>query len=316
MHEHRVLDFTEFMFFLTGGVGLDNKLPNPAPVWLSDKSWDELCRMSDLAGFKSFRASFEANTDAWRVYYDDKEPNKAPLPSPWGDKLTDFQKMIILRCLRPDKVVPLVIDFVKTKLGEKFVDPPPFDLGKSYSDSHAIIPLIFVLSPGADPMAGLLKFAEDKGFSGERFNAISLGQGQGPVATKLINAAIEDGSWVVLQNCHLAVSWMPAMEKMCEEFSADKVNPDFRLWLTSYPSDKVIILYKYTCTDSVYINRSTFCIVTHSCTLQPMHMQFPVSVLQNGVKMTNEPPTGLRQNLLQSYLTDPISDPDFFQGYN
>lgn len=43
------------MFFLTGGVGLENKLANPAPIWLVDKSWDEICRMSELKNFSGFR---------------------------------------------------------------------------------------------------------------------------------------------------------------------------------------------------------------------------------------------------------------------
>ena len=50
----------EFMFFLTGGVGLQNKLANPASGWLSDKSWDELCRMSNLAAFKGFKEDFQS----------------------------------------------------------------------------------------------------------------------------------------------------------------------------------------------------------------------------------------------------------------
>ena len=49
------LDREEFMFFLTGGVGLENKLANPDSKWLSDKSWDEICRMNDLPKFKGFR---------------------------------------------------------------------------------------------------------------------------------------------------------------------------------------------------------------------------------------------------------------------
>ncbi|KAJ3328189.1 Dynein heavy chain 7, axonemal [Blyttiomyces sp. JEL0837] len=274
------IDLDEWMFLLTGGVGVDPNLPpNPEPKWLSDKSWGEICRVSNLPSFTRFSDDFRQNLPAWKDIYDSTEPHKEVAPGGWDQRLSAFQQLVVLRMLRPDKLVPGIMEFVKGKMGVKFIEPPNFDLAAPFADSNNCAPLIFILSPGVDPMAGLLKFAETKGFAGNKLTSISLGQGQGPIAAGMIRQGVKGGHWVVLQNCHLAVSWLASLEKICEDLTPDTTHHDFRLWLTSYPSDK-----------------------------------FPVTLLQNGVKMTNEPPAGLRANLLRSYTSDPISDESFFKG--
>lgn len=79
-----------------------------------------------------------------------------------------------------------------------------------------------------------------------------------------------EGKWVLLQNCHLAPSFMPELERILE--NAENINKDFRIWLTSMPSNI-----------------------------------FPVAILMKGIKMTYEPPRGLRNNLLRTYGTQDAS---------
>ena len=71
-----------------------------------------------------------------------------------------IKKLIMLKILRPDKVIPAVADVISEGLGPQFIEIPPFDLGESYSDSNNLSPLIFILSPGSDPIAALIKFAQ------------------------------------------------------------------------------------------------------------------------------------------------------------
>ncbi|XP_063226606.1 dynein axonemal heavy chain 3 [Bacillus rossius redtenbacheri] len=272
------IDEEVWTFLLTGGFGLDNPYPNPDPSWLIDKSWGEIVSASKLSALKNFHKEFVKNIAAWKKYYDSSNPHDRNPPAPF-DQLDGLVKLAVLRCIRPDKVVPAVQIFIVANMGQLYVQPPTFDLLSCYSDSTCHTPLIFILSPGSDPMASLLKFAADQGYQQAQLKTISLGQGQGPRAAEMVSEAVMLGQWVVLQNCHLAVSWMPMLDHICEEVvGSARTHQSFRLWLTSYPSP-----------------------------------HFPVSILQNGVKMTNEAPKGLRNNLLRSYLMDPISDPTFYE---
>jgi len=210
-------------------------------------------------------STFEANLNEWQRVFDSPEPHKEPFPAPY-DKCTSLQRLCMLRNLRRDKVELGMQDFVTEFLDKRFIEPPPFDLKACYNDSLVITPLIFILSSGSDPNKDLDILAEDLNMS-DRLKRIALGQGQGKKASTMIEKGMANGDWVMLQNCHLSISWMPILEMTCEAMEVDKIHPEFRLWLTSMPSPS-----------------------------------FPTAVLQNGVKITKEPPAGLRANLKNTYL--------------
>ncbi|XP_058931925.1 dynein axonemal heavy chain 1 [Kogia breviceps] len=273
MNEGKI-DQSEWHYLLSGG-SVSVMSENPAPDWLSDRAWRDILALSNLPAFSSFALDFVKHLSEFQAIFDSPEPHREPLPGIWDQYLDQFQKLLVLRCLRGDKVTNAMQDFVATNLEPRFIEPQTANLSLVFKDSNSTMPLIFVLSPGTDPAADLYKFAEEMKFS-KKLSAISLGQGQGPRAEAMMHSSIERGKWVFFQNCHLAPSWMPVLERLIEHINPDKVHRDFRLWLTSLPSNK-----------------------------------FPVSILQNSSKMTIELPRGVKANLLKSYSS--LSD-DFLNS--
>ena len=116
-----------------------------------------------------------------------------------------MQQAIVLRILRPDKVIHAIEKIIVKELGPAFVSPPPFNLEMSFKESTVKVPLIFILSPGVDPIIEIEKQAIKKGLK-NRMTPLSLGDRQGPIAEAALDRALGEGGWVILQNCHLAGS--------------------------------------------------------------------------------------------------------------
>ena len=258
----------EYNFFLRGAGLVDKEAqpPNPAPEWISDIAWENLAEMDNrLAALRGVAASFEQNSSEWRKWYLNPTPEATPLPGEWENKCNELQRMLLIRFLRPDRVVYAVSSFVANNLGPKFVEPPSFDLDLVYSDSVPTAPLIFILSPGVDPVVMLKAKAETRGI-GDKFFSLSLGQGQNLIADRMLSEGLKSGNWVFLANCHLCISYMGDLEKHVMELPLRSPHADFRLWLSSAPTN-----------------------------------EFPMSILQAGLKITTEPPSGLKPNLTRLY---------------
>ena len=253
----------EHDFFLRGGQVFDKseQPPNPCSDWISETAWDNITELDKLPNFRNIMSSFESSARDWREWYRHPEPETpaARLPGEWENRCSEMQRCIIVRCLRPDRIVFATTLFIVNNLGAKFTEPPVLDLNNVLADSMPTTPLIFVLSPGVDPTNQLLQLSEQKGVT---FTTIALGQGQSPHALRLIDNGVKDGHWVLLANCHLMMSWLNELDKIIESMPTRSPHSSFRLWLSSSP-----------------------------------HPQFPIGILQRGIKMTTEPPKGLKANM-------------------
>jgi dynein heavy chain len=100
----------------------------------------------------------------------------------------------------------------------------------------------------------------------KHLHTIALGQGQDVVANAKLDMAHKEGHWVMLQNVHLMPDFLLDLEKKLAAFALEGSDPSFRLFLTSDPCEYI-----------------------------------PIGLLERSIKLTNEPPAGLKANLLRAF---------------
>ena len=115
--------------FLTAGQtpGAPYEAENPCPTWLKKRSWQEICTLNNLKQYNKLAENFKANEKEWKIYFEDDNTHKAHIPAGLNDTLNQFEKMCVLRCMRPDKISDAVQGYVTSEMGMRFIEPPPFD---------------------------------------------------------------------------------------------------------------------------------------------------------------------------------------------
>ena len=94
---------------------------NPT-TWISESSWPDIFRqfygMQDLPKMSGIYDDFMKNPDSFKKIFDSPKPQEEKLPDPWHDKLSEFERLIVLKAIRMDKVLPGIQNWITNKLGK------------------------------------------------------------------------------------------------------------------------------------------------------------------------------------------------------
>lgn len=244
--------------FLAGSKTLPDS-PNPLSKVFSDKQWaglEDLFKV--LPNTETALNHAKSQPGLWTALISGIAPETQNFPCELGE----LEQLCIMRVLRPDRLIAFAQKKIEAALGKEFVEGTPFSLEAAFAETRPNSAIIFLLSPGADPLSDVFRLANVLARQAKTIDVLALGQGQEEAAQSALESATQKGKWVVLQNAHLAPKFLHRADRLLEEAT---LSADFRLWITSMPCD-----------------------------------QFPVTMLQSGLKLTCEPPAGVRANLTRN----------------
>eukprot|EP01064_Diplonema_japonicum_P034643 TRINITY_DN7253_c0_g4_i1.p1 TRINITY_DN7253_c0_g4~~TRINITY_DN7253_c0_g4_i1.p1 ORF type:complete len:4646 (+),score=1368.52 TRINITY_DN7253_c0_g4_i1:87-14024(+) len=263
------LSHESFQTLLKGGAALSIAESRVKPnQWLPDKAWLNVIALSDGApkAFKMLPDCIARSERAWKEWYDIEAPESTPVPE-IDDKLEPFDRLLVVRALREDRAMLGALNYVSNILGKDYAEPLQLDFEQVIDTTTGLTPIIFLLSQGSDPSALIEASAKKRKKQIIPQGGISMGQGQEQAAMDATLTSFQgSGEWALLQNCHLGLTFLADLEDTLVKFDPEAIGEEARVLITSEP-----------------------------------HPKFPIGLLQMSIKLTNEPPPGIKAGIKRSY---------------
>jgi dynein heavy chain len=211
------------------------KSTSPPPItdelstWLSEAQWAGIIACEDHQPFGGIAKDMEKKSEAWEKFWSNELCETLPMPGDWQTSLTEFQRLIIIRAVRPDRITAALSVYVEKIMGAPFVNQDAFNAQEMFEESGPSTPMFFILFPGYSPSKDVEALAISLGKTTEngQLTLISMGQGQEPVAEGVLDKYTLTGGWVFLDNMHLMQGWIPTLERKLE-IAAETAHKDFR----------------------------------------------------------------------------------------
>ena len=263
---------SEVSYLLQGKFSTDPGNMGPLQEWLPENIWPKLKALEGIQRFRGLGDNMQSDSDEWCEWFDVEKAEDAPLPGDYEKSFSPLDKLILLRALRPDRLLSALTEFISNTMGKDYVSQKPFNMQATFEETNNRTPIFFVLFAGVDPTPWVENLGKQMGISLEnkRFVNISMGQGQEALAELIVKKFANEGGWVMLQNCHLMSSWVPKLERLLEIVSQD-AHKDFRCFISAEPPP--IASWK----------------------------NMPESLMQSCIKVANEAPTDIKSNLIRSW---------------
>uniref|UniRef100_A0A1I7SEA2 Cytoplasmic dynein 2 heavy chain 1 n=1 Tax=Bursaphelenchus xylophilus TaxID=6326 RepID=A0A1I7SEA2_BURXY len=253
----KLFDDKEWNFFCGNLVDEAVSDTGSAPSWLSEEVQQQVAKLRAYLPSLYSQLGLE-DRSSWTDFL---QNNSSQLPGHIDQKLSNFQKVLVISILKPENATTAMTSFVTRSLQVPSINPPSNELMEVVQTESLPPnqPILLILGTGADPSQEIRDVAEKVLKDPRRLHELAMGNRRQNEAIELMRNAMEKGEWVYLNNVHLLPDFLLRIHS---ELHSKSPNPAFRLWLSAEPDN-----------------------------------QFPAVPLQDALKIAYETPPGIKHNI-------------------